>query len=183
MTDEKAVRTALQTTLSGCRWARGPLTAAAMLLIAVGAAQAEGPPEPLAYDADTGHVSATIEAMPADELLRAIGDVASIRVRTRGDVGTVRAQSFEGLPLDEAIRRVFRSPDRALLMLYEVTPDGGQRLAEVRLSPRTVTSGPPAPRPQVEKLPQLAAAPAIEIRPPPLIHLRLPPPPPPPRRR
>jgi hypothetical protein len=129
------------------------------------------------YDREQVSLSATVSTVAADNLLVVIADAAGIRVRVRGEVGTVRAQSFDGLPLDVAIQRLFRSPDRSLVMLYKPAPDGGQRLAEVRLSARAART----PQTLADDAPaQLAAAPPVAMPPPPPMHLRLPPPPPPP---
>jgi hypothetical protein len=136
----------------------------------------------LNYSIDDHTLSASVALVAATDVLIGIAEAASIRVRVRGDVGIVRAQSFEGLPLDVAIQRLFRSPERSLVMLYEVASDGGQRLAEVRLSPRAVAQAPQPPRPEPETPPLVAAASFPGLPPPPL-YLRLPPPPPPPRRR
>jgi hypothetical protein len=145
-------------------------------------ARADNAPRSLIYDSTIGSLSAAFEETPATALLLSIGDVADLRVRVRGEVGTVRAQSFDDLPLDEAIQRLFKSPDRSLVMLYEATPEGGQRLAEVRLAARAAGT-PRTPQPVVQAPAQLAAAPPTATPPPPPMHLRLPPPPPPQRWR
>jgi hypothetical protein len=169
-------------TLSGRRWPRASLIGGVLLLFVVGSTEAKGGPGSLAYDAATGTLTAAVQASPASELLLILSEAAALRVRVRGDIGTVRAQSFEGLPLDVAIQRLFRSPDRSLVMLYEAAPDGGQRLAEVRLSPRRVKQAPQPSRREQEAPPE-QALPTLAGLPPPPLYLRLPPPPPPPRRQ
>jgi hypothetical protein len=153
-----------------------------IMLLDVGAAEAEVTSVALAYDGASSRLSAAVETTPATDLLQAVAEATGIRVRTRGDVGRVRAQTFTDLPLEEAIQRLFRSPDRSLTMLYELAPDGGQRLAEVRLAARASADAARTP-PQAEAPQLLAAAPPLAMLPPPPMHLRLPPPPPPPRRR
>jgi hypothetical protein len=135
----------------------------------------------LEYGEASRRLSVSVGAISAKELLTSLADTAGIRVRVRGDVGTVRAQSFSDLPLGQAIQRLFRSPDRSLVMLYEAAPDGGQRLAEVRLAARAAADAPRTPQAEAPEL--MAAAPPLAMLPPPPMHLRLPPPPPPPRRR
>ena len=167
-------------TLSGRGWPSSVLVYGAIILFAVGSTEAEGGPEQLAYDVATGTLTAAVQTSPASELLLILSEAAALRVRVRGDVGRVRAQTFADLPLDEAIKRLFRGPDRSLMMLYDQAPDGGQRLAEVRLSARAART----PQTLADDAPaQLAAAPPVAMPPPPPMHLRLPPPPPPPRRR
>lgn len=135
----------------------------------------------LEYRETSRELSVSVGAIPVQEFLTLIADAAGIRVRVRGDLGAVRAQSFDYLPLDVAIQRLFRSPGRSLVMLYEATPDGGQRLAEVRLSAAPATLAKVAAASTAEGLPATTAASPIAMPPPPM-HIRPPPPPPPPPR-
>lgn len=110
--------------------------AVALQLLSTATGPADAQSVGLTYDSERGRLSASIETMPADDLLRQIGKVAGIGVRVRGEVGEVPAQAFTDLPLDEAILRLFRSTDRGLSIFYETLSGDGERVAEVRLSAR-----------------------------------------------
>ena len=137
----------------------------------------ESSPAEFTLDAERQKLSVAITTIPADELLGEIGRAAGLRVRIRGELGVVRPQAFHDLPLDEAIRRLFATDERSLIMLYDEV-EGEHRLAEVRLSPRSAA---PAPaerqRPTPETRSVAGAIPVHALPPPPP---RVPPPPPPP---
>lgn len=71
-------------------------------------------------------------ALPLAEVLRAIANAAEVSVTVKGDLGTVRAQEFDGLAIADGLRRLI-GDDHALLMVYRPHPDGGRVLEEVRV--------------------------------------------------
>jgi hypothetical protein len=79
-----------------------------------------------------GALSVEVGAAPFDQILKNIGDQAGVRISVRGDLGEVRPQAFENLPLEEGVRRLVGDNRINLIMLYEADETGGRRLAEVR---------------------------------------------------
>jgi hypothetical protein len=72
-----------------------------------------------------------VRAAPLGDVLRAVAEKAGFEIETRGDLGEVRPQSFEAVPLDEAIRRLVGDNRVNLIMRYEVGEAGERRLVEV----------------------------------------------------
>jgi hypothetical protein len=66
-------------------------------------------------------------------VLSRIGEQAGIVITIVGDLGAVRPQQFEGLPLARAFRRLVEE-QHALLMIYRAPRGGdGTRLHEIRV--------------------------------------------------
>ena len=76
-------------------------------------------------------LDAEVRAAPLGDVLRAVAEKAGFEIETRGDLGEVRAQRFEGVPLDQAIRRLVGENPVNLIMRYEVGEPGGRRLVHV----------------------------------------------------
>jgi hypothetical protein len=77
-------------------------------------------------------LSVEIGDAPLGDVLLEIAKRAGFEVRTRGDLGWVRPQAFERLPLATGIQRLIGDERINLLMSYEVDDTGKKRLVEVR---------------------------------------------------
>ena len=111
---------------------------------------------------DRGRLAVAVGEVALERILDAIARQAGLRLKTRGDLGSARAQAFEGLPLTEGIKRVVGDSRVNLIMFYEPTPGGRKRrLIEVRAyaAQRALTNSPRVERGRPSPLPTLPRAP------------------------
>jgi HEAT repeats len=104
------------------------LRTCAGILAAVGPGLVAMPPA-MAQEVAAGRLTMEVEAEPLADVLARIGAAAGFEVETQGEVGDVEPQSFDGVPLDVAIRRLVGS--HSLIMVHEPGAPGG--LAEVKV--------------------------------------------------
>ena len=159
------------------RWLKGKgggaarwrfLPAAVVLAGFVGAAAPAGAePSPatvkLRFDQQT--LAAEVGAAPLAQVLRAVAEETDMEIEIRGELGEVRPQAFEGVPLEEAMRRLVGDNRVNLIMRYEVDAAGGRRVVSV-----TVRAAGEVPADFLEQRRMRAE----------LSRVRIPPPPPPP---
>ena len=80
---------------------------------------------------DQQKLAVEVGAAPLAEVFHAWAKETGIAVEVRGDLGLVRPQAFEGVPLEEAVRRLVGENRVNLIMRYEVGETGERRLVEV----------------------------------------------------
>ena len=102
-----------------------------MLGLALPTESVAAEPEAATIDLRGDLLDAEVGAAPLGDVLRAVAEKAGFEIETRGDLGEVRAQRFEGVPLDQAIRRLVGDNRVNLIMRYEVGETGERRLVEV----------------------------------------------------
>jgi hypothetical protein len=115
------------------RGARALFLALAIVL-ATGDSRAEeekSAPETVRVEVVRQAVSVEVGDAALEEVLREVGRHAGFEVETRGDLGRARPQAFQGVPIDEGIRRLVGDNRVNLIMRYEVDQAGDRRLVEV----------------------------------------------------
>jgi hypothetical protein len=125
--------------------------------------------EEIHIEFDRGRLAVAVGEVALERILDAIAREAGLRLKTRGDLGSARAQAFEGLPLSEGIKRVVGDSRVNLIMFYEPTLGGRKRrLIEVRAYERAlmnrprVERGPPSPLPTLPRAPPPPPPPAVD---------------------
>lgn len=88
--------------------------------------------EGIRIEVTDGLLSVTLGEVALQPVLEAIAEQAGLQLKTRGELGTVRPQAFEGQPLAEGIRRVVGDNRINLMLSYETASDGGRHLVGVR---------------------------------------------------
>ncbi|HET6521456.1 MAG TPA: HEAT repeat domain-containing protein [Geminicoccaceae bacterium] len=80
-----------------------------------------------------GRLAAEVGAVPVQTVLQAIAEATGAEVRGSGELGTTSAQSFEGLPIEAALRRLVG--DHGILVRYAPPAPGesGSRVAAIRV--------------------------------------------------
>jgi hypothetical protein len=78
-----------------------------LLAATAGTAIASGP-APLDVSVGHGELTVDVQDVPLAEVLQAVAERAGVRVTVRGDFSTSITESFQGLPLEEGIRRLAR---------------------------------------------------------------------------
>ena len=129
------------------------------------AAGEKNTPEALRIDVVGQTLSAEIGDAGLGEVLREVGRQAGFGVEIYGDLGQVRPQKFQGVPLEEGIRRLVGDNRVNLMMRYEVDEAGERQLVEV-----TARAAGEVPAELLEQRRMRAE----------LARIRVPPPPPPP---
>lgn len=114
----------------GCLFTAGLLFGGVVSAAAAQAEHAHG--EPSKIEVDEGLLSVEVSDAPVTEVLEAIGEQAEFELKVRGELGETARQAFEGVPLEDGIRRLVGGNPVNLVMSYEVGKDGKRRLAEVR---------------------------------------------------
>jgi phosphoribosylcarboxyaminoimidazole (NCAIR) mutase len=124
----------------------GTAAGIALLLLAAGPATGAGG---LEVSVDGGRMSADVGAVPLADVLTAVAEQTGARLSVRGELGKVRPQAFDRVPLAEALPRlaqpnglILRFDDgaegnRRLLAIHAVAPGSG---ASPSAAPRTVVS-------------------------------------------
>lgn len=145
------------------------------------------PQFPLAYgeglSVRNGLVTLELLSRPGRELLDDLARLASFEARVIGDIGQVGPVSFQDVPLDEAIERLFKGHVRSVVIGYDRDQSGQLRVSRVRISMRAGivrAAEPVSTEESDEASPTLVAETPANLRPPPPpTFLRLPRPPPP----
>ena len=103
-----------------------------MLAVSVSCAAEEGSaPGALRVKVFGRALSVEVGDTALDEVLREVGHQAGFEVETRGDLGPVRPQVFEGVPIEQGIRRLVGDNPVNLMMRVEADQAGDKRLVEV----------------------------------------------------
>jgi hypothetical protein len=103
---------------------------AIVLTSAIEAADAGRPLKTLRVD-DAQALSIETSDVALEEILLEIAQQAGVRMDIQGDLGLAQPQAFEGVPLDEGIRRLVGDNRVNLIMRYEIDNGGRKRLVEV----------------------------------------------------
>jgi hypothetical protein len=111
-----------------CRWIFGGCL---MLGLVVPMESIAAEPEAARINVRGDLLDAEVSAVPLGDVLRAVAEKAGFEIETRGDLGEVRPQSFEGVALEDGIRRLVDDNRVNLIMRYEVDEAGKRRLVEV----------------------------------------------------
>jgi hypothetical protein len=129
-------------------------------------------PLQLHVEVKEGLLSVQVGKMLLEDVLRQVAEQANLQIHTRGDLGQVRPQAFEEVPLEDGIRRLVGDNRVSLMMRYDVDEAGARRVAEIlayqagvvpaelleerrMLSElRRITPPPPPPPPPAAEAPQ-----------------------------
>jgi hypothetical protein len=95
------------------------------------AAEDESAPETLRVEVVGQALSVEVGDVALREVLREVARQAGFEVETWGDLGQVPPERFEGVPLDEGVRRLVGDNRVNLIMRYEVDEAGDRRLVQV----------------------------------------------------
>jgi hypothetical protein len=97
-----------------------------------------------------GRVRARLQDAPWDQVVQEIERQMGITVRVKGPLSGTITQAFDDLPLEQGLRRLFRSANLAVLYAHESR--AGARVSEIWLMPKAADAATDPPSEPDERL-------------------------------